>query len=158
MAESTQVGSSTAQLSGAWAAIASTTNTEAVENIGADAVPIYLPDGVTVIASDTLSLFAAPIENPIKQDQFGHVASRTVWTGMHADGTTSSFALGDSAATVGSSAQSDSRWADSGVLLTDFSASVYAISSVQVAHAAVPESKMLYLIFLLVAVLFQWRI
>lgn len=69
-----------------WTAIASTDAVDARDNTGtnptvAAGVPIYLLDGVSLVANDNADLWDAEIANPIMITEAGAAMSTLVWTG-----------------------------------------------------------------------------
>ncbi len=69
-----------------WMAIASTDDVDARDNTGTNpfvstGVPIYLLDGVSLVANDNADLWDAAIANPIMITEGGAALSTLVWTG-----------------------------------------------------------------------------
>lgn len=81
-----------AALSVNWTAIASTSAVDARDNTNtnpatATGAPIYLLDGVTMLANDNADLWDGDIDNPLNIDENGNVIPGTqVWTGTTTDG------------------------------------------------------------------------
>ena len=69
-----------------WTAIASTDAVDALDNTGTNpsvtaGVPIYLLDGVSLVANDNADLWDAAIVTPIMITEAGAAISTLVWTG-----------------------------------------------------------------------------
>lgn len=81
-----------AALSVNWTAIASTSAVHARDNTNTNpgtstGAPIYLLDGVTMIANDNADLWDGDIDNPLNIDENGNVIAGTqAWTGTTTDG------------------------------------------------------------------------
>jgi hypothetical protein len=79
-------------LSLSWTAIVSTSAVHARDNTNTNpgtstGAPIYLLDGVTMIADDNADLWDGGIDNPLNIDENGNVVAATqAWTGTTADG------------------------------------------------------------------------
>jgi hypothetical protein len=80
-------------LSLSWTAIASTSGVDARDNTNTNpgtstGAPIYLLDGVTMIANDNTDLWDDDIGAPLNIDENGNVVAATqAWTGSNTDGT-----------------------------------------------------------------------
>ena len=122
-----------------WDAIASTPTVNAIDNVGQTLTPVYLANGLLATTSTTeLGLWTdGPSPYPFDVDLNGNYRFVRTWTGSLPGGYSNPlYALGDSTAVFGYSY--NNLWLASGAAATT-TLSLYGVSQVLIATAAVPE-------------------
>ena len=153
-------GSLTARLGTTWTVIASTqlvnakanSSTDDTVSFGDDGVPIYLVDGMTIVAEHYDDLWDGTLGAPLQIDQFGVKNPGLVWTGSFSDGEAREFTeLGALFSTlVGGSSQTEADWMTSDLADIGENHQLYAISA---ELTAVPEPSAFVLLLLGVLVI-----
>ncbi len=137
-----------------WDAIASTSATAAIDNIGQTLTPVYLADGTLVTTSTTTSgMWSDSLLNPISEDlagvNFPTDGSVLTWTGTEVNGTNlNGFVLGSLVPIYGIIGDTaGGAWVDAAFSISPASPlQMYGISQVLVVPgAAVPEPSSLLL-------------
>ena len=140
-------GSLVAGLSASWTAIASTATVDARDNTSTNPtsisysvnVPIYLTDGLTIIANNYFDLWDGSLDAPLNLTQYGGASNSQVWTGSTFGGLVlSTHALGDGAPNRGVSNVAHVWWSQFEWTGAATQLPLYAISDV-LTVAAVPE-------------------
>jgi hypothetical protein len=117
-----------------WYAVASTTNTNAQDNIGdfGSNIPVYLPTGTQVasnLSTGAGGLWSGTLMNPVNLDIDEKLVNGSVWTGSAADGTIQPGAgIGTSSPAYGNSSSTDSTWLFAGTENVGTGMHFYAIS------------------------------
>ena len=132
-------------LGATWTAIASTATADARDNTGTNpndavGVPIYLLDGISLIAADNADLWDGSIGAALSVDENGNAPGAfppEVWTGSSAIGV-ALVALGADSPTTGLSTALDAEWVQFFPFGQGVELPFYAISSVLTAAAPVP--------------------
>jgi hypothetical protein len=143
-----------------WTAIASTGAVDARDNTGtnpfvATGVPIYLLDGLSLVANDNSDLWDAAIANPIMITEAGATLSTLVWTGtdrfgMAGPGFPQGSPLGSVTNDVirGISSLASLSWVDATGSPAAGLSSFYGLSGVLIVPTVVPEPGTLVLLAL----------
>ena len=127
-----------------WSAIASTPNTNAIDNIGVTGASVYLASGILVQYTDSTvnGLWSGgSLQFPIDTDLTGKFfPDARVWTGTNAAGDGApTLQLGSTQAIVGTTAERSS-WENDGIEPTSSSFQLFGISqALTVSQSAVPE-------------------
>jgi hypothetical protein len=129
-----------------WSAIASTSTTDAINNVGVTTAPVYLVDGTPIATSTgTTGLWSGSLSigNPIDEDLRGIVnGGLAVWTGTTPSGAGDpNLQLGNSSgsAELGSTTHVNSSWVSVFPFPTAQPAVLYGISQVLTVQSYVPE-------------------
>jgi hypothetical protein len=118
-----------------YTAIVSTINVDAFDNAPVSA-PVYLVNGIDLVANSSLDLWDGTISHPIDLDQYGGLqgTQSNRWTGTSQDGTASSgLAVGGNLhadTTIGRLDRTTFHWIDTGAWPNTTLLPLYAISSV----------------------------
>lgn len=139
-----ELGTETARLQGAdWQVVASSeadnanNHTQTLPVFGG--TPIFLVDGVTLIASDYTDLWDGSLNAAINLDQSGQLLEADVFTGSSQGGARrmSRFLGSGGLTTIGNSGEPGPFWASIGQIDASSASHFYAISGIQT--VAVPE-------------------
>jgi hypothetical protein len=151
-----------------WAAIASTGTVDARDNTGtnpvATGVPIYLLDGVSLVANDNTDLWDGGIINPIMITEAGAALNTLVWTGTTRFGIAGpGFPQGSPLGSVtndvirGISSSVGPSWVDGTGTPAAALSSFYALSGVLIVPTVVPEPGTLFLFVLGLLLVSVWH-
>jgi PEP-CTERM motif len=152
-----------------WTAIASTGAVDARDNTGTNpfvvtGVPIYLLDGVSLVANDNADLWDAAIANPIMINESGAALNTLVWTGTTRFGIAGpGFPQGSPLGSVtndvirGISSSVGPSWVDGTGTPAAALSSFYALSGVLIAPTVVPEPGTLFLFMLGLLLVSVWH-
>jgi PEP-CTERM motif-containing protein len=133
-----------------WTAIASTDAVDARDNTGtnpfvATGVPIYLLDGVSLVAIDNADVWDGVIANPIMITEAGAALATLVWTGTRLTGESGlGFPQGSPLGSVtndvirGLSSQFAPSWIDATGSPSAALSSLYGLSGVLIAPTVIP--------------------
>lgn len=139
-------------VTGSWAAIASTSSVDAIDNTATPTstlnIPIYLVDS-NLVASDYANLWSGSIAHAIDVDEEGNAVSAGVWTGSDTDGSVfPAYALGSQFVRFGVASRRNDGWISASDAVSSAERPIFGISQVQThgATATVPEPTSLMLL------------